>query len=42
MNRLDENVLEEVALAWFETIGFDAFRGAEISPGGDNPLRESY
>lgn len=37
-----EDIVEKAALGWFEAIGYDTARGADISPGGDNPLRSAY
>ena len=39
---MNENVLEQAALAWFESMGYETVRGADISPGADTPLRASY
>src|ERR1700693_5865764 len=39
---MNENVLEQAALGWFESLGYDTRKGAEVSPGAENPLRESY
>lgn len=39
---MNENIVEKAALGWFEALGYDVSRGADISPGGDNPLRASY
>lgn len=39
---MNEDIVEKAALGWFEAQGYDIARGADISPGGDNPLRESY
>jgi len=37
-----ESVVEQAALGWFESLGFDVRKGADISPGSDSPLRTSY
>lgn len=42
MTRVGEEVIEQAALAWFESLRYDTARGADISPGGDSPLRDSY
>ncbi|TPQ32796.1 type I restriction endonuclease subunit R [Bradyrhizobium guangdongense] len=39
---MNENIVEQAALGWFEALGYHTARGAEISPGADNPLRERY
>jgi len=39
---MNEDVVEQAALGWFESLGFDIEKGADISPGADSPLRESY
>ncbi|MEV6267570.1 type I restriction endonuclease subunit R [Kribbella sp. NPDC051936] len=39
---MSEAAVEQAALGWFESAGFSTFRGPEISPGGDDPLRGSY
>jgi len=39
---MNESVVEQAALGWFESLGYDTRRGAEVSPGADSPLRESY
>ncbi|TWF46561.1 type I restriction endonuclease subunit R [Neorhizobium alkalisoli] len=38
-----EQVVEQATLGWFEALGYDVKRGAEISPGADIPtLRSTY
>lgn len=37
-----ENIVEQAALGWFEALGYDTARGADISLGAGNPLRSSY
>lgn len=39
---MNENIVEQAALGWFEALGYDTARGADISPGGKNDLRGSY
>ncbi len=39
---MNENVVEQAALGWFESLGWDIARGAEISPGTETPLRDRY
>ncbi|SFM68395.1 type I restriction enzyme, R subunit [Ectothiorhodospira mobilis] len=39
---LSEQQVEQAALGWFEALGFDVRKGADISPGADSPLRESH
>jgi len=39
---MNENIVEKAALGWFEAQGYHTARGADISPGGENPLRERY
>ena len=39
---MNEDIVEKAALGWFEALGYDVARGADISPGGSNALRESY
>ncbi|VFM97302.1 MAG: type I restriction enzyme, R subunit [Candidatus Kentron sp. G] len=39
---MNEGALEQLALAWFESMGWDTAKGADISPGSDSPLRESH
>jgi type I restriction enzyme R subunit len=39
---MNENIVEQAALGWFEALGYDISRGADISPGAEYPLRESY
>lgn len=39
---MKEEILEQAALGWFESVGYDTARGADISPGADNPLRATY
>ena len=37
-----EDVVEQAALAWFESLGYERFYGPDIAPGGANQLRASY
>lgn len=37
-----ETVVEKAALGWFESQGYDTRRGAGVSPGAEEPLRETY
>jgi type I restriction enzyme R subunit len=39
---MNESIVEQAALAWFESLGYDAKRGTDVSPGGDGSLRETY
>ncbi|WP_372612589.1 type I restriction endonuclease subunit R [Halomonas sp.] len=39
---MNEDIVEQAALGWFEALGFDTARGADISPGADSPLRDSH
>lgn len=39
---MNENVVEQAALGWFESLGYGTRKGAEVSPGAETPLRESY
>ncbi|MFU8851126.1 type I restriction endonuclease subunit R [Micromonospora sp. SL1-18] len=39
---MNESVVEQAALGWFEWLGFDTQTGANISPGAETPLRGSY
>jgi type I restriction enzyme R subunit len=39
---MKEDIVEKAALGWFEAIGYEVARGAEISPGGGDPLRKTY
>lgn len=39
---LSEKQVERAALGWFEALGFDVRKGADISPGSDTPLRNSH
>ncbi|WP_375593389.1 type I restriction endonuclease subunit R [Algihabitans albus] len=39
---MKEHIVEQAALGWFESLGYDTARGADISVGADHPLRESY
>lgn len=39
---MNENIVEQAALGWFEFLGYHTARGADISPGGGSPLRERY
>lgn len=39
---MNEDIVEKAALGWFEALGYDVARGADISPGGNTPLRETY
>jgi hypothetical protein len=34
---MNENIVEQAALGWFEALGYDTARGADISPGADYP-----
>ncbi len=42
MTILKESTIERAAIVWFEEVSVDTAKGADISPGGDSPLRESY
>ena len=37
-----ESVVEQAALAWLESVGWQIVNGAEIAPGGPNAERQSY
>ena len=39
---MNENIVEQAALAWFEAVGFDTRKGADVSPGSETPLRDDY
>ena len=39
---MNENIVEQAALAWFESLGFDIQKGADVSPGSETPLRGDY
>jgi type I restriction enzyme R subunit len=39
---MNESVVEKAALGWFEFLGYDIARGADISPGAETPLRDSH
>jgi type I restriction enzyme R subunit len=39
---MNENIVEQAALGWFESLGYDTGKGADVSPGANSPLRESY
>jgi type I restriction enzyme, R subunit len=39
---VNEDIVEQAALGWFESLGYDIERGADISPGSEKPMRESY
>jgi type I restriction enzyme, R subunit len=39
---MNENIVEQASLGWFEWLGFDTSTGADISPGAENALRTSY
>ena len=39
---MNENVVEQAALGWFESLGYVVERGADVSPGGPRPLRDDY
>ncbi len=39
---MNENIVEQAALGWFEALAYETARGAVISPGGELPLRGSY
>jgi type I restriction enzyme, R subunit len=39
---MNEHVVEQAALGWFEALGYRVARGADISPGADDPWRASY
>ena len=39
---VSEQQVEQAALGWFEALGFDTARGADISPGAASPLRDSH
>jgi type I restriction enzyme, R subunit len=39
---MNEHVVEQAAVGWFEALGYRVARGADISPGADDPWRTSY
>jgi type I restriction enzyme, R subunit len=39
---MNEHIVEQAALGWFEAQGYRIARGADISPGAENPWRDSY
>jgi type I restriction enzyme, R subunit len=39
---MNENIVEQAALGWFESLGYHTARGADISPGANTPMRERY
>ena len=39
---MNENIVEQAALGWFESLGFDTRKGADVSPGSETPLRNDY
>lgn len=39
---MNENIVEQAALGWFEALGYRIARGADISPGATDPWRDSY
>ncbi|PCI85218.1 MAG: type I restriction endonuclease [Hyphomicrobiales bacterium] len=39
---MNEEIVEQAAQGWFEALGYDVLRGADISPGAEKPLRETY
>lgn len=39
---MNEQIVEQAALGWFEALGYHTARGADISPGGASALREHY
>lgn len=39
---MNEHIVEQAALGWFEALGYRIARGADISPGADDPWRASY
>jgi type I restriction enzyme, R subunit len=34
---MNENIVEQAALGWFEALGYHTARGADISPGAAPP-----
>jgi type I restriction enzyme R subunit len=39
---MNEHIVEQAAVGWFEALGYRVARGADISPGADDPWRTSY
>ena len=39
---IDEALVEQATLEWFQALGYETCHGAEISPGGEVPERESF
>lgn len=39
---ISEDQLEQLCLAWFQAIGYDAVNGYDIAPDGDSPERVDY
>lgn len=42
MTAFDESVVEQAALAWLESVGWQVRNGAEIAPGEPAAQREGY
>ena len=39
---MNEEVVEQAALGWFESVGYETHVGAQISPGAERSMRSSY
>jgi type I restriction enzyme R subunit len=39
---MKEDIVESAALGWFEALGYETARGADISVGANYPLRDTY
>ena len=39
---INEEQVEQLAIEWFQELGYDYLHGYDISPDSDTPQRESY
>ena len=42
MSLIDENLIEEISIEWFEDLGYQYVYGPNIAPDGNSPERDDF